>query len=79
MATTKYMAFDTREDAKKVLEAMRDVINRYAFVSQADLYELTGFPSTYADTKFGWTKLEKVRIRKTEKGYVINFPKMEVL
>lgn len=79
MATIRYIAFDTREDAKNVLEAMRDVITRYGFVTQADLYDLTGFPSTHADNKLGWTKLEKVRIRKTEKGYVINFPKREVL
>lgn len=51
------ITFDTKSDAEEVLDAMRDIIDRYRIVSVADYYELSGERTVPNDNKYGWTSL----------------------
>lgn len=69
--------FKYKKDARRVLEVMQQILKEFSVVYVSDLCDLVGLPSTYDNTKWGWTKLENVEIRKVERGYVIDFPPME--
>lgn len=72
------IVFDNRGDAEVVLNAMDETIDRYGFVSIADLYDLADISTTnYTLAKYGWTSLRNakiIRLRSGE-GFVIDFPR----
>ncbi len=51
--------FDSRGDAREVLDCMQDIMDRFKMVSVADFYELAHAEEceTYADRKYGWFDL----------------------
>lgn len=69
----------THADAKKVLDALMDVMNRWKFVSVSDLHDLVGLPNTYKNTEWGWTSLVNIEIQPVENGFALNLPKPTLL
>lgn len=73
------LTFPSRADAELVLERMTDIIDVYEVASVADLYDLIGLATSHVDNKWGWIDLNKVEIRQTRNGYVIDFPAAEAI
>ena len=66
----------TRNEAEEVLDCLRDLTDQYGEVSVADLHDLVGIESVFADTRFGWraNELRSATIRCIPAGYNILFP-----
>lgn len=71
----KDLIFTDRGDAESVLERMYEILERYDAVSIAELFELSGEPSSYTDNKYGWTDLRDARVRPVRGGYIIQLPR----
>lgn len=70
------LVFESRGEAKAVLDEMDNVIEAYKFVSVADLYEMAGVNNApYTSNKFGWTNISSADIVRVSDGYVIKLPK----
>lgn len=70
------IVFDTRADAKKVLEQMQEIIDNYGCVRIQDFYDLCGISDKYhREGKWGWTTIDKVVICKHKDGWLIDLPK----
>ena len=70
---------ESRREAEEVLNRMEDLIDTYAVVSVADLYDLVGISGNYTDNKYGWTNLRTAGIERTRDGYLIVLPKVKPL
>lgn len=73
--------FDSRGDAREVLDCMFDILDRFKMVSVADYYELAHAEEceTYTDRKYGWFNLDNAEITRDRDGYRILLPKTELL
>ena len=72
------IVFETREDAKKVLDAMEDTVKKYGVVSLADVYDIAGISSpAYVANKYGWRSVGDAKVVRCRAGYYINLPKAE--
>lgn len=70
------IVFDSRGDAEAVLSAMDEVIERYKFVTVADLYDLAEVTTTnYAANKYGWTDIRGAQVVRVRDGYMIKLPR----
>lgn len=67
----------SRVEAEEVLDRMFDILNRYGSVSVADLYLLTGFPSSHVDNKWGWQNLTGAGVSRIREGYLLDLPQPE--
>lgn len=54
-----------RNDAEEVINQLKSFINRYGYVTIADLYDLVGMSSTFTDVKYGWYILDGECIKET--------------
>lgn len=68
-----------REDAVKVLDVMRDILDQYGVVSVADLRESVGQSGNFTDNKSGWYDLRNAGVARSRGGYVLNLPRPERL
>lgn len=73
--------FDSRGDAREVLDCMFDILDRFKMVSIADFYELAHAEECekYTDRKYGWFELSSADITRDRDGYRINLPRPELL
>lgn len=69
----------SKEEAERVISALKDVIDQFDVVSVGDLYELIGAPSSHTDQKWGWSFLGDVPIHQVRDGYVIELPPTEAI
>lgn len=47
--------FESRGDAETFIDNLLDTVNRYQTVNVANVYAQLGWPSSFQDTKWGWT------------------------
>ena len=75
------LIYETLVDAEDVLNEMSEIIDKYGFVTVADLYDISGLPGAYyTDSIIGWKgSIKESTIKKVKDGYVIDLPKPEVL
>ena len=75
------LIYETLVDAEDVLNEMSEIIDKYGFVTVADLYDISGLPGAYyTDSIIGWKgSIKESTIKKVRDGYVIDLPKPEVL
>lgn len=66
--------FESRKEALKALNEMKDILDEYGFVTVADLYHIAGIDNTYKSNKYGWTNLNNVEVVRVRMGYKINLP-----
>lgn len=73
--------FDTRPDAEKVLDAMRDILDQYPSVSVADFYDLVGYNygNNYTCNDYGWTDLSNVTVTWSRGAWYIALPRAIVI
>lgn len=69
------ITFESRGDAEAVREQMIEVIERYGFVTVADLYDMADLPQPYTSNKYGWMNLRSAETVRTNGGYTIKLPK----
>lgn len=69
----------SRKEAKDILNCMREIIDRYGFVTLADFYDLTDKRSCYLDLKKGWYSLSKARVSLVRRhgNYRMKLPALE--
>jgi len=74
------IVFETRGDAEAVRMQMEEVIERYGFVTVADLYDMAELSAPFTSNKYGWTNIstaESVRLR--DGGYILKLPRACVI
>lgn len=71
--------FSSRMEAIKVLNALKDRIDRYDCCTVADFYEAIGSTPSHSDYKYGWLNLDSVYISENRRGYTIEFTKPRYL
>lgn len=70
------IVYETRGDAEAVLDEMNNVIDRYDFVTVADMYDISDISNPpYTSNKYGWTSVRSAEVCRTHDGYVIKLPK----
>lgn len=62
----------SREDAERVIRAMRDRIRDNGSVSVAELLDLIDVPGKYTDNNYGWDDERDIGIRRVSSGYLID-------
>lgn len=75
------LVYETRADAENVLNGMSEIIDKYGFVTVADLYDISGLPGAYhTDSMIGWKgSIKESIIKRVRDGYIIDLPEPEVL
>lgn len=69
---------ETRNDAERVLDTLRENISRYEFTTVRELYESIGESSTPTDEKWGWVDLNDAVVRRLSSGgYLLDLPTPE--
>ena len=71
--------FESRKEAMKALDEMKDILDKYGFVTVADIHHIAGIDTTYRSNKYGWTNLNNAEIVRVRMGYKINLPKPKSL
>lgn len=69
----------TRGEAEAVLSEAFSTLQKYDALSVADLYEICGMDSNYTDNKYGWTNLNGACVQRTNEGFLVKMPRVEVL
>lgn len=72
--------FDTRYEAKEVLDKMKELLEEYGLCSVADYYSAASVDHNFTDEKFGWTNLSNASITRRRNGkYAILLPKARII
>lgn len=74
---TSDLVLASREEGELVLERLIDILDKYDVASVADLYDLTGLPSSHVDNKWGWHQLHNAEVRQVREGFLLNLPPAE--
>lgn len=70
------IVFETRGEATEVREKMDEVIEKYGFVTVADMYDMADLSAPYTSFKYGWTDIRSAEpVRLAGGGYVLKLPK----
>lgn len=70
------LEFETRGEAEAVLDEMNNVIERYGFVTVADMYDIADVTHPYTSAKYGWTSIATAEVSRCRNGsYIIKLPK----
>jgi len=70
---------ETRGEAKDVLSHLVELISSYDMATVADLYDLVGIESTFADNKYGWDELSTAHVTRVREGFLIELPRTKLL
>lgn len=68
------LIFTNRQDAEQTLVKMYELIASYGFVTVGDLYSMVGWTSTHMHERYGWDRLDRVRIIRHSNGFLIDLP-----
>lgn len=55
-----YIWVPTEEDAKQIVGALKEDVQKYGKAKVATLYEMLRTPTTFADFKYGWTDVSQI-------------------
>lgn len=75
----KDLTVATKEDAEKVVAALKEIVGEFGSACAEDLNDLIGVPSVYLDHMWGWNSLNGIKIHETKAGYLICLPPAERL
>lgn len=67
--------FETRGEAELVREQMVELIDRYGFVTVADMYDMSDQTAPYTANKYGWTNIRSAEPVRVRDGYILKLPK----
>ena len=66
--------FESRTDAERVRMQMFDTIERYGYVTVADMYDLADLSAPYTGYNYGWTNIRTSEVQRVRDGYVLRLP-----
>ena len=69
------IVYDTRADARAVLDSMDEILETYDAVSVADMYDLSGLTCEHTLNNYGWTDIRNAKIVPVGDGYIIKMPR----
>lgn len=69
------IVFESRGEAELVREQMVELIDRYGFVTVADMYDMADLTAPYTANKYGWTNIRSAEPVRTRDGYILKLPK----
>ena len=70
------LIFETRNNAEKILDQMKEIVKHYGVVSVADLFDLADAKHVdYLANDRGWLNLKNVEVKRVRNGYIIDLPK----
>lgn len=69
------IVFETRGEGELVREQMVELIDRYGFVTVADMYDMSDLTAPYTANKYGWTNIRNAEVVRVRDGYVLKLPK----
>lgn len=67
--------FESRAEAEAVREEMLNVIDRYGFVTVADMYDMAELSQPYTSNKYGWLNIRTAEVVRVRDGYILKLPK----
>lgn len=67
--------FETRADAKDVLDSMDEIMETYDRVRVADMFDLAGLTCEHTLNNYGWTDIRSAKIVPAADGYRIKMPR----
>ena len=69
------IVFESRGEAELVREQMVELIERYGFVTVADMYDMADLTAPYTANKYGWTNIRNAEAVRVRDGYILKLPK----
>lgn len=69
------IVYETRADARDVLDSMDEVLETYDAVSVMDMYDLSGLTCDHTLNNYGWTDIRNAKIVPVSDGYIIKMPR----
>jgi len=68
---------EDRKDAEALLDRIYELLDKYQWVSVAQLYELAGLRGLYTDHNYGWRDKDRrdIYITTTRGGYLVKMPR----
>ena len=69
------IVYETRADARDVLDSMDEVLETYDAVSVMDMYDLSGLSCDHTLSNYGWTDIHNAKIVPVSDGYIIKMPR----
>lgn len=76
------IGFETRREAEEVRDRMMESIERYKYVSVADMYDMADLTAPFTSNKYGWTRVSDIaraNVVEVDGDYVIKLPRVEPL
>lgn len=76
------IGFSTRREAEEVKDRMMECIERYNYVSVADMYDMASLVAPFTSNRYGWTRVSDIAradIVKADEDFVIKLPRVESL
>ena len=67
--------YNSLGSANEVLHSMMDIIDKYGYVTVADMYDMSDLPCSYIDNNYGWLDLSSASILSVRDGYILRLPK----
>lgn len=62
------VSFETRGEGEEALMQMEEVIERYGFVTVADLYDMADLTAPFTANKYGWTSVRNAEVLRARDG-----------
>lgn len=69
------IVYETRADARDVLDSMDEILETYDAVSVGDMYDLSGLTCDHTLNNYGWTDIRNAKIVPVSDGYIIKMPR----
>lgn len=66
------IVLERRDDAERVIDAMRGRIREQGSVSVAEMFELINIASEYTDNNWGWDDERDIGLRRVSNGFLID-------
>lgn len=71
------IVYDSRGEAEAVREEMDNVIDRYGYVTVADMYDMSDRTPPFTSNNYGWHSVRSARVIRIRDGYIIDLPKAQ--
>lgn len=69
------IVFNTRGEAELARQQMVELIDRYGFVTVADMYDMADLTAPYTANSYGWMNIRSAEPVRVRDGYILKLPK----
>ena len=76
-AQKRDLIYETRQDAEEVLDMVADRIEDNGFATLKYLNAISGMPTDWTQTNWGWTSVAEASIVQVRDGWILKMPKLE--